>query len=263
MSTKEQNVEIQRQSIIESCGLFANIKFYVDVSTGRNSKRPNLIKMIDELKSSDSVVVTDISRLTRCVEDGEQLYELFEILNISFIVLDQKEKLMGNKDLFMKLIADSQREAINIGQRVSLCMQQRIAAGTLRSRPPFGFKFVGKDKDFEPVPEQLEAIEKILEWRQQGIKTHRIAIMLNEAGYGSTLDLNKPHPTDKPKKFVSQQVKRILALTPETLEKRIKTHHRPNVNGRPVVPATNFEPTATRNTRTRNPRSSPRAQATQ
>jgi hypothetical protein len=95
----------------------------------------------------------------------------------------------------------------NISANVSANMLRASREGKLRNRQPFGYKFVGKDKDFEEIPEQMIVLNKILIWHDRGINNSKIAKYLNDSGDNIVLSLNKK---DKIQLFYPETVRNIL-----------------------------------------------------
>lgn len=121
---------------------------------------------------------------------------------------------------------------------VSNNMQRLSKEGKLRSRAPFGYKFVGKDRDLEPEPSQQAVIEKIKLMHAANMKLAQIAKELNTKGDNLVLLNNKKTlPEHKIPLFYAQTVKRILQdqgiiplANPDnrvSLEQRIISHHKP------------------------------------
>ena len=124
-------------------------------------------------------------------------------------------------------------ERERIAYNVSVNLQRLSKEGHLRSSAPFGFRFVAKDKDFEPVPEQQEVIKKIIEMFNEDPCISRIVDKLNEEGFNRVLNLNKKMTRER--KFTRYLVTTILVdykvIEPsesmkgrKSIEDRIKSH---------------------------------------
>jgi len=69
---------------------FLNTELYEDSGySGNNMKRPALKKLIEDIKNGKimSVIVTDVSQLSRKLTDFDELKKLFEKHNVSFVCL--------------------------------------------------------------------------------------------------------------------------------------------------------------------------------
>lgn len=87
VSTMEQNE--QRQ--IEGLKKHGIDKWYVEKVSGKNMERPELQKMLDEVKSGDTICVHDFSRLARSTKD---LLEIVEFLTKNGVhLVSNKENL--------------------------------------------------------------------------------------------------------------------------------------------------------------------------
>lgn len=80
VSTLEQNIERQiRQLQDAGCELI-----YEEHLTGRNTDRPSLQEMLDELEPGDEILVSDLTRISRSTQD---LFKLVEIIREKGAVL--------------------------------------------------------------------------------------------------------------------------------------------------------------------------------
>jgi DNA invertase Pin-like site-specific DNA recombinase len=130
------------------------------------------------------------------------------------------------------LCAFNELERKNAALKISTNMKVLSKEGKLRNKAPFGYKFVGKDKDFEPVPEQQQVIKMIVNLYNTGTNANRIASILNTGEYGTTLNINKKKASLNPQ-FYHKTVQRILAdqgiielQDRKPVEQRIKTYHK-------------------------------------
>ncbi len=105
--------------------------------------------------------------------------------------------------------------------RPSAALQHLRKKGTLRTKAPFGWKYVGWDKDLESVPEQQIIIKRVIEMHKQGMTLSGIATRLNTEGANSCLTLNKA--SDKVQVFYGQTIKRILMNEGVIKDEKIKT----------------------------------------
>lgn len=211
------------------------VKIYEDAGiSGKNTTdRPEIQKLLFDVKKDDYVIVCNLARLGRSMRDVVNIIHDFKVRDIIFICLDPRidgSTPMGRAMIgMMSVLNELERE--NISKNTSINMKRLAAEGKLRGRSPFGYKFVGKDKDMEEVPEQQEVIQLIINSYQNGTNMNKISKLLNESGYGPTLNLNKTKPTADPK-FYPETIKQILQgyglieTESKPVEQRIVSFHK-------------------------------------
>lgn len=232
------SLDTQQKRIKEYCTFkqLNLIKTYEDAGiSAKNVDRPGLQQLIKEMQSGDSVIICDLSRLSRRTSDALQLFEDFKKRGVNFICLNPSIEFSTpiGQLMFTVLMAVHQLERENISSHVKANMNQLSREGKLRSRPPFGYKFIGKDLDLEPEPEQQKVIEKIKKLFGENNGYTKIAKILNEDGDNKCLNNNKRVPTEKEPKFYAQTIKRIVAdcglieaPDRQKVEKRIISHRK-------------------------------------
>ena len=234
------SLEVQEARIVDYCAQhgYNLIKMYKDVLSGKSTNRPQLQLMLDELRAGEIVIVVDLSRLSRTVRDALNLIDQFTKMKVGFIAITQPfdtTSPMGEAMMTIQMVFN-QLERQNTALKVKGAMQSLKQQGKLRGRPPFGWKFAGKDKDFEPDFEQQEVLEKIKQLHADGASMNKIAIILNQAGDNKCLANNKKNP-DKFKDacFYQSTIKRILVenglmeggnMTRKPIELQIVSHHK-------------------------------------
>jgi len=238
------SLETQKRRITDHC-LYKNldlVNIYVDSGlSGKNMQRPGLKEVLNDVQSGDYVIVSDLSRLSRSTKDALEMFEKFKERGAKFVCLqpDIDFSTPVGELMFTVLMAVHRLERQNISMHVSNNMKRLAKEGKLRSRPPFGFKFVGKDKDFEPEPEQQEVIEKVKKMYIEGKKYAPIARALNDAGDNKCLNNNKKNPRNENPKFYAETIKNILIdaglVGPKNcnrlpIDKRIICHHKSNTD---------------------------------
>jgi len=213
ISTPYQNLTNQRKRIddeIKNQNL--DCIYYEDVGSGTIfENRPGLKRLLDNLSEGDIVIVTELSRLIRTIENGMILREILIEKKILLICLDMTENLLEkeNLEIFIQILRNSEREINTISKRISIGM--KFGKNT-RSPPPFGWKFVGRGIAYKEVPEQQKILKKIFELQNannQNLSYEKIARILNENGDNLTLALNKLNPKQE-YKFHGTTIKRIL-----------------------------------------------------
>lgn len=210
------SLDTQKKRIADHClykGLDL-IKIYEDSGiSGKDMNRPSLRQLLSEVCPDEYVIVTDLSRLSRNTRDALSMFEHLKDKGVKFVCLNPDIDFSTpiGEMMFTVLMAVHRLERQNISAHVSANMRQLSREGKLRGRAPFGYRFVGKDRDFEPEPEQQKVIEKIKELYFQGTKYAQIARKLNEDGDNACLANNKKTVNpDKTYLFYPQTVKRIL-----------------------------------------------------
>lgn len=125
--------------------------YYKDECKGDTpvNKRVQLPVMLDNLRSGDTVIVVECSRLHRSCAGLENIYrEIVENKSCEFITLDEKEKILctngANDDLMQmsmkKIILTvlgtvAEMEKKNIGARTKRALAERKAKGVKLGRP--------------------------------------------------------------------------------------------------------------------------------
>lgn len=188
-------------------------EFYVDEGlSGKSiSKRPALQQMLSELKPGMYVVCYDNSRFARNTLDALILLEKLFNLNCYLISIRENIDMSdASGKLFYTILSafnTFQREATS--ENVSTNLKRLSKEGLLRSRPPFGYKMVGKDCNYEPEESQQAIIEKIKRYYYSGMNYSEIARRLNADGDNQVISLNKKNK-ERVYKFHAQTVRRIL-----------------------------------------------------
>src|SRR4030042_6904118 len=74
VSTENQNLDRQLDQLNdEKCE-----RIYQEKITGNNKERPELEKLLDNLRSGDTVIITELTRLSRSTRDLFQLVDKIE-----------------------------------------------------------------------------------------------------------------------------------------------------------------------------------------
>lgn len=165
VSTVEQNEERQ----IEGLKKHGIDKWYIEKISGKNADRPELQKMLSELRPGDVVHVHDFSRLARSTKD---LLDIVENLNGRNIhVVSNKENIDTNTNsgkLMLTMFA-----AIYEFERTN--MLERQAEGIEIAKREGAYKNCGRKKKEAP-----EGFEDLLKQYVDGeISKVQLAVMLN------------------------------------------------------------------------------------
>lgn len=135
VSTKEQNIERQLDRLNEAgCE-----KIFIDKRSGKDMGRPELQKMLEQLRKEDSVVITELSRLGRSLKDIIQLTTEFSERDVNLTVLDipwLDTSTPSGKYFFMSMaLLDELRRDI-IVQNTKDGLEAARARGRKGGRPP-------------------------------------------------------------------------------------------------------------------------------
>lgn len=235
----EEGVSLETQTkLIEKYCAYKDlelVKIYEDAGiSGKNIvNRPGIQELLSNMKRGDHVIICTLCRLSRYTRDMLNIIHDFKDKGVIFVCLDPE--LDTSTPIGMAVLtilsAMKQLERETISKNTSVNMKRLAVDGKLRGKSPFGYKFVGKDKDLEPVPEQQEVISSILSWHQSGLNPSKISTLLNESGHGQVLNLNKAKVNPDPK-FYPETVKRILqdhgqiSTTSKSVDQRIVSFHK-------------------------------------
>lgn len=143
VSTEEQNTARQ-ELLMQELGLE---EVFIDKSSGKNTDRPQLKKMLSYVRKGDTVIVESISRFARNTKD---LLELVEILSGKEVIFISKKEAIDTTtptDKFMLTIfgavAELEREYILQRQKEGIAIAK--TQGRYQGRKPI------ERPDFEKV----------------------------------------------------------------------------------------------------------------
>lgn len=187
-------------------------KYYVDdgISAG-TMNRPELMRMLKDCREGDIIITADLSRLSRSMEDAITIIKLINKHGGELVCLspDIDFSTPQGKLLMHMLFAISEFERSQIKERVKATMKTVSTSGKLRSKAPFGWKFVGKDQEMVHCDEQQVVIERIIKDFESGMTFTTIAHALNCEGLNEVLQANKRERKEG-QLFLPQTIKRIL-----------------------------------------------------
>jgi len=134
VSTLDQNYEAQ----IEALKAAGCKKIFSENASGKNKKRPELEKLISQLRPDDVVIVTKLDRLARSLRDLVSIMNEFRELEVGFISLGENFDLStpaGRMQMNMVgVFAEFEREMIV--QRTKEGLAHAKANGRVGGRPP-------------------------------------------------------------------------------------------------------------------------------
>lgn len=238
-ATEGISLETQATRIREYCVYkkLELVKVYEDAGlSGKDIEgRPALQQLLNDIQPGDHLIFYDLSRLGRDTRDLLDIHDFLKEKKATMVCLNPDIDFSTSVgEMMMTVLASvATYERRETAERVSDNLRRLSAEGKLRSKAPFGWRFVAKDKDFEPVPEQQEIIKWCCEQYQNGHSVYKIANCLNQGGLGYVFNLNKLKPCKNPQ-FHGHVIKRILTdagsiddtKNRRPIENRIISHHK-------------------------------------
>lgn len=142
---------------------YSLLRIYEDIAiSGKTvNTRKALQTLLNDLEPGTTVFFYSITRMSRNVRDVNDIVDKITSKKCTFVSLDLPRECSGpSANLFLNILATmSQFERETTSKRVSDVMKNLSSKGELRSKPPFGYKFVGKGKPFEKDEEEQKIIE--------------------------------------------------------------------------------------------------------
>lgn len=134
VSTDEQNL-YRQIDILKTAGCE---KIFEEKVTGLNKERPELMRLLDQLRKGDTVIFNDLTRLSRSVKDLFSLVEQIE--NLGANIKSLKENWIDTttpqgKLIFTIFAGLSQFERDLISQRTKEGLTAALARGRKGGRP--------------------------------------------------------------------------------------------------------------------------------
>lgn len=118
-------------------------KYYQDRKTGTKAKRPELIKLLDDIeqKNIDVVLVKDLSRLARNGELSYKIANLAKANGVHIISLDGMVNTMeNNMDMLGLLAWMYEKESQNLSRKIKSVKEVGASTGRYQgSTPPYGY----------------------------------------------------------------------------------------------------------------------------
>ncbi len=161
------------------------------ISAGDMISRPSIQKLLEELSNGDAIIVASISRLSRDDNDLSNILHSIHAKNSYVIALDTGVETNNDSGRLMTSIYGimAAQERQKVSSMVSAVMTAKINNGTLKTRPPYGWKSSGKStkNSFKPlIPDDAEqyGIRLILEHYKANpdLNMHRFCQLLNKDG---------------------------------------------------------------------------------
>jgi DNA invertase Pin-like site-specific DNA recombinase len=138
VSTQEQNLDRQIDALV-AAGVDQRT-IYQEKITGTKKDRPILVKMLDELKENDIIIVSDITRISRSTKDLLNIIEQVKakkasIKSLKDNWLDTTQENPYNQFLLTVMAGLSQLERDLISQRTKEGLASARARGRNGGRP--------------------------------------------------------------------------------------------------------------------------------
>ena len=134
VSTVDQNLDRQLDALTEN----GVEKIFEEKATGKKSDRPELMRMIDQLRDGDVVIISELTRLSRSTKDLFAIVEQIQArgANIRSLKETWLDTTTPHGKLMFTIFAGlSQFEADLIAQRTKEGLAAARARGRLGGRP--------------------------------------------------------------------------------------------------------------------------------
>lgn len=158
--------------------------YYIDEGfSAKDTERPQLKRLLNDLDKFDVVLVYRLDRLTRSVLDLYKLLETLEAHNVKFKSSTELfDTTTATGRMFITLVAAlAQWERENLSERVSMGMKRMVSEGKWHGgNPPFGIKL--KDGNLTLDEQEAPVVKRIFNMYVSGIGAKTIAITLNREG---------------------------------------------------------------------------------
>lgn len=156
--------------------------------SGTNFERPGFTAMLDEIKSGkiNCIIVKDLSRFGRnYTEAGNYLETIFPCLNIRFISInDDYDSIRVDANTMLTVALKNichYMYAKDISNKVCTSIQTKKKNGLFLARfAPYGYKKSNNRHKLEIDPETAPIVQKIFQWKLEGIGESAIARRLND-----------------------------------------------------------------------------------
>ena len=134
VSTLEQNLDRQVDAL-NSAGV---VKLFTEKATGKTTERPELTRLIEQLREGDVVIISELTRLSRSTKDLFAIVELIQSkgANIKSLKETWLDTTTPHGKLMFTIFAGlSQFEADLTAQRTREGLEAARARGRLGGRP--------------------------------------------------------------------------------------------------------------------------------
>lgn len=185
-STDKQDVSSQRLEILEysrNKNLYINDFIEITISSRKTTKQRRIDELLEKLNDSDTLIVTELSRLGRSTAEVIALMNGLKERDIRVIIIKQNLDIAKDtKDMTAKvmitllsLFSELERDFVSI--RTKEALKARKAQGVILGKPKGTVQKSKFDKDKE----------RIIELLNLGLSIRKIAKLL---GYSNNIGLN-------------------------------------------------------------------------
>ncbi len=163
VSTKEQSLKGQINEL-KSC--YPEAVVIEEKASGKNMKRPELIKLLASLKADDSLIVYDMSRLNRNTKDFLELLEKFDQQGINLIIHNMGGQMVDSASATGKMIL-TVMAAVETMNREILLEKQAHGISVAKKQ--------GKFKGKQVNPETIKKCKEALSYIENGMSKEKSA----------------------------------------------------------------------------------------
>jgi len=135
-----QDIDRQKRELLEM-GIEEEKQIYWEYESGTNTSRPEFLKLLDVIRSGDTIAVTEVSRLTRSTKQLCEILQLVQEKNLRLLIgtfsVDCRSEEIDpmTKGMLMMWGVFSEMERDIISQRVKSGMRNAAAKGKQIGRP--------------------------------------------------------------------------------------------------------------------------------
>jgi len=182
-ATEGQNIETQEDCIrayASASGLTVDRIYRENGASGKDTNRPSLARLLDDLDQIAVVMVYKFDRISRSVVDLYSLLERFQSAGIAFKSVSEGVDTGTAVGKFMLnvLAGLAQMERELIGERTRDMLAHKKEKGEHCGRVPYGFR-MAEDGTLWKDPGQQEAIATIKRLRRSGKSVRQISTRLS------------------------------------------------------------------------------------
>lgn len=181
------------------------------ISGLQTETRQGYLDMLNIIKPGYWIIMYELSRFGRDQAEVTSIYKELTQKGYKFIVIAQDID-SRNDDAEMKIglyATFAQRESRTTSNRVKANMERLKEEGSNVYRCPYGWLRDPHTRRFDEDPESQFVLRELIQLNQDGICDNKIATILNDRGYGHTLNNNKKTKITDPK-FTHTTVRLIL-----------------------------------------------------
>ena len=146
VSTQEQNT-IRQEVMLRELGVD---EIFIDKARGKNADRPELKRMMNYVRKSDTVIVESISRFARNTRDLLELVEQLTAKEVEFVSKKEAIDTTTPTGKFMltvfAAVAELEREYILQRQREGIAIAKQLGKYRVTTRSKSGYFFAGRPR---------------------------------------------------------------------------------------------------------------------